>query len=89
MAKYDLAIIGSGPGGYNTAIRAAQWGLKTVVIEKDGYLGGTCLHVGCIPTKSLLFDAEIYDHLKHAAEYGMSSDMLAKNDLRGFIDERP
>ncbi len=61
MANYDLAIIGSGPGGYVTAIRAAQWGLKTVVIEKDGFLGGTCLHVGCIPTKVLLHHAEIYD----------------------------
>ena len=65
MAKYDLAIIGSGPGGYNTAIRAAQWGLKTLVIEKDGFLGGTCLHVGCIPTKVLLHTAEIYDTLKN------------------------
>jgi len=66
LAKYDLAIIGSGPGGYNTAIRAAQWGLKTLVIEKDGFLGGTCLHVGCIPTKVLLHTAEIYDTLKIA-----------------------
>ena len=71
MAKYDLAIIGSGPGGYNTAIRASQWGLKTVVIEKDGYLGGTCLHVGCIPTKVLLHTAEIYDTLKVAKEFGI------------------
>ena len=71
MAKYDLAIIGSGPGGYNTAIRAAQWGLKTVVIEKDGYLGGTCLHVGCIPTKVLLHTAEIYDTLKVSKEFGI------------------
>ena len=57
MPTYDLAIIGSGPGGYVTAIRAAEWGLKTVVIEKDGFLGGTCLHVGCIPTKVLLHTA--------------------------------
>ena len=71
MAKYDLAIIGSGPGGYNTAIRAAQWGLKTVVVEKDGYLGGTCLHVGCIPTKVLLHTAEIYDTLKVSKEFGI------------------
>ncbi len=70
MAKYDLAIIGSGPGGYVAAIRAAQWGLKTVVIEKDGFLGGTCLHVGCIPTKVLLHHAELYDHFKNAAEFG-------------------
>ena len=71
MAKYDLAIIGSGPGGYNTAIRASQWGLKTLVIEKDGYLGGTCLHVGCIPTKVLLHTAEIYDTLKVSKEFGI------------------
>ncbi len=71
LAKYDLAIIGSGPGGYNTAIRAAQWGLKTLVIEKDGYLGGTCLHVGCIPTKVLLHTAEIYDTLKVSKEFGI------------------
>ena len=72
MAKYDLAIIGSGPGGYNTAIRAAQWGLKTLVIEKDGFLGGTCLHVGCIPTKVLLHTAEIYDTFKNAKEFGIN-----------------
>jgi dihydrolipoamide dehydrogenase len=72
LAKYDLAIIGSGPGGYNTAIRAAQWGLKTLVIEKDGYLGGTCLHVGCIPTKVLLHTAEIYDTLKISKEFGIN-----------------
>ena len=71
LAKYDLAIIGSGPGGYVTAIRAAQWGLKTLVIEKDGFLGGTCLHVGCIPTKVLLHTAEIYDTFKNAKEFGI------------------
>ena len=71
MAKYDLAIIGSGPGGYNTAIRAAQWGLKTVVVEKDGFLGGTCLHVGCIPAKVFLHHAEIYDTFKNAKEFGI------------------
>src|ERR1019366_8874473 len=71
LAKYDLAIIGSGPGGYNTAIRASQWGLKTLVIEKDGFLGGACLHVGCIPTKVLLHHAEIYDTFKNAKEFGI------------------
>lgn len=70
MAQYDLVVIGSGPGGYVAAIRAAQWGLKTAVVEKDGLLGGTCLHVGCIPTKILLHHAELYDHFRNAAEFG-------------------
>jgi dihydrolipoamide dehydrogenase len=68
---YDIAIIGSGPAGYTAAIRAGQYGLKTALIEKDGFLGGTCLHVGCIPTKALLFNAEIWDHLKDAKEFGI------------------
>jgi dihydrolipoamide dehydrogenase len=68
---YDVAVIGSGPAGYTAAIRAGQYGLKTAIIEKDPYLGGTCLHVGCIPTKALLFNAEIWDHLKEAKEYGI------------------
>ena len=68
---YDTAVIGSGPAGYTAAIRAGQYGLKTALIEKDPYLGGTCLHVGCIPTKALLFNAEIWDHLKDAKEYGI------------------
>jgi len=71
LGKYDLAIIGSGPGGYVAAIRGAQWGLKTVVIEKDAFLGGTCLHVGCIPTKVLLHHAEIYDLFRNAKEFGI------------------
>lgn len=68
---YDVAILGSGPAGYTAAIRAGQYGLKTALIEKDPYLGGTCLHVGCIPTKALLFNAELWDHLKDAKEYGI------------------
>src|SRR5215472_3819143 len=68
---YDVAIIGSGPAGYTAAIRAGQYGLKTALIEKDGLLGGTCLHVGCIPTKALLFNAELWDHLKEAKEFGI------------------
>ena len=88
MPKYDLAIIGSGPGGYVAAIRAAQRGLKTLVIEKDGFLGGTCLHVGCIPTKVLLHHAELYDHFKNSKEFGIEisglkldwSAVLARKD---------
>jgi dihydrolipoamide dehydrogenase len=68
---YDVAIIGSGPGGYTAAIRGAQLGLKVALIESDSVLGGTCLHVGCIPTKALLFNADIWDHVKHAEEYGI------------------
>jgi dihydrolipoamide dehydrogenase len=68
---YDIVIVGSGPAGYTAAIRAGQWGLKTAMIEKDGFLGGTCLHVGCIPTKALLFNAELWDHLKDAKEFGI------------------
>jgi dihydrolipoamide dehydrogenase len=70
LAKYDLAIIGSGPGGYVAAIRAGQLGLKTVVVEKDAPLGGTCLLIGCIPTKVLLHHADLYEHFKRAAEFG-------------------
>ena len=70
---YDVAIIGSGPGGYTAAIRGGEYGLKVALIEKDPKLGGTCLHVGCIPTKSLLFDAEIYDHFKAAKEHGIEN----------------
>jgi dihydrolipoamide dehydrogenase len=70
---YDVTVIGSGPAGYTAAIRAGQYGLKTALIEKDPYLGGTCLHVGCIPTKALLFNAELWDHLKDAEEYGIEA----------------
>jgi len=70
-AIYDVVIIGSGPAGYTAAIRAGQYGLKTALVEKDGFLGGTCLHVGCIPTKALLFNAELWDRLKDAKEFGI------------------
>jgi dihydrolipoamide dehydrogenase len=68
---YDVVVVGSGPAGYTAAIRAGQYGLRTALVEKDPYLGGTCLHVGCIPTKALLFNAELWDHLKDAKEYGI------------------
>ena len=70
---YDLAVLGGGPAGYTCAIRAAQLGLKVVLIEKTDKLGGTCLHWGCIPTKSLLFSAEVWDHLKSAPELGIDN----------------
>ena len=72
--SYDVVIIGSGPGGYSAAVRAGQYGLKTAIIEKSPVLGGTCLHVGCIPTKSLLHSAEVWDHFVHAAEEGISCE---------------
>ena len=68
---YDVIIIGSGPGGYVTAIRAAQLGLKTAIVERE-HLGGICLNWGCIPTKALLRTAEIYHYMQHAGDYGLS-----------------
>ncbi|MFZ1896173.1 MAG: dihydrolipoyl dehydrogenase, partial [Rhodoplanes sp.] len=74
--SFDVLIIGSGPGGYVTAIRAAQLGFKTAIVEKS-HLGGICLNWGCIPTKALLRSAEIYNYLKHAKEFGLSVDKLS------------
>ena len=68
--KYDLIVLGSGPGGYVTAIRASQLGLKTAIIEKES-LGGVCLNWGCIPTKALLKSAQVFEYLKHAESYGL------------------
>jgi dihydrolipoamide dehydrogenase len=68
--KYDIIVLGSGPGGYVTAIRASQLGFKVAVIEKES-LGGICLNWGCIPTKALLKSAQVFDYLKHAADYGL------------------
>ncbi len=69
---YDLIVIGSGPGGYSAAVRAGQYGLKTAIIEKDPKLGGTCLHVGCIPTKALLHTAELWSFANHSADEGIT-----------------
>jgi len=81
--KYDVIILGSGPGGYVTAIRASQLGLKVAVVEKES-LGGICLNWGCIPTKALLKSAQVFDYLKHASDYGLSlSD--AKHDFDAVI----
>jgi dihydrolipoamide dehydrogenase len=71
MSKYDIIVLGSGPGGYVTAIRASQLGLKTAIIEKES-LGGVCLNWGCIPTKALLKSAQVFEYLKHANDYGLS-----------------
>src|SRR5881392_549536 len=74
--SFDVIIIGSGPGGYVTAIRAAQLGFKTAIIEKS-YLGGICLNWGCIPTKALLRSAEIYHYMQHAKDYGLSAEKVS------------
>src|SRR5881628_2869555 len=65
---YDLVVIGSGPGGYVCAIRAAQLGLKVAVVEKDKTFGGTCLNVGCIPSKALLYASELFEEAGHKLE---------------------
>src|SRR5690242_1243965 len=74
--SFDVIIIGSGPGGYVTAIRAAQLGFKTAIVEKS-YLGGICLNWGCIPTKALLRSAEIYHYMQHAKDYGLIADKIS------------
>jgi len=70
MKSYDIIVLGSGPGGYVTAIRASQLGFKTAIVEKES-LGGVCLNWGCIPTKALIKSAQVFDYLKHAKDYGL------------------
>jgi len=89
---YDIIVLGSGPGGYIAAIRAAQLGLKTAIVERE-HMGGICLNWGCIPTKALLRSAEIYTHMSHAKDYGLkvekfSADMEAVvNRSRGITKQ--
>ena len=78
MSKYDVIVLGSGPGGYVTAIRASQLGLKTAVVEKES-LGGVCLNWGCIPTKALLKSAQVFEYLKHAEDYGLKVEGADKD----------
>jgi len=82
--KFDVLVIGSGPGGYVAAIRAAQLGLKTGIVEREN-LGGICLNWGCIPTKSLLKSALVYDYFKHAEDYGISLSGQAEPDFMAII----
>ena len=70
--KYDVIVLGSGPGGYVTAIRASQLGLKTAIVEREE-LGGICLNWGCIPTKALLKSANVFEYIQHAEEYGLKA----------------
>ncbi|MGD1091759.1 MAG: dihydrolipoyl dehydrogenase [Bryobacteraceae bacterium] len=71
---YDVVVIGSGPGGYSAAVRAGQYGLRTAIVEKDPKLGGTCLHVGCIPTKAFLHAADVWERFLNSAEDGIHCD---------------
>jgi len=81
--SYDVVVLGSGPGGYVAAIRAAQLGLKTAIVEREN-LGGICLNWGCIPTKALLRSAEVFHQMKHAKDYGLSADNVAA-DLDAIV----
>ena len=89
MSIYDVAIIGSGPGGYVAAIRCAQLGMKTALVEKYSTLGGTCLNVGCIPSKSLLDSSHHYeDAQKHFAEHGIEIEGEIKINFKQMIDRK-
>jgi len=78
MSNFDVIVLGSGPGGYVTAIRASQLGLKTAIVEKEN-LGGVCLNWGCIPTKALLKSAQVFEYLQHAGDYGLKAEGVDKD----------
>ena len=85
MSSFDVVIIGSGPGGYVAAIRCAQLGMKTAIIEKYSTLGGTCLNVGCIPSKALLASSHHYSEIAHFAEHGIEVSGDVKVNLEKMI----
>jgi len=85
MSQFDVTIIGSGPGGYVAAIRCAQLGFKTAIIEKYSTLGGTCLNVGCIPSKALLASSHHYEELQHFADHGIEVSGDVKVNLEKMI----
>ena len=82
--KYDIIVIGSGPGGYVAAIRASQLGKKVAVVEKSE-IGGICLNWGCIPTKALLKSAQVFNYAKHASDYGIQIEGEPKPDLTAIV----
>lgn len=84
MINYDIIVVGSGPGGYVTAIRSSQLGFKTAIVEKES-LGGVCLNWGCIPTKALLKSAQVFEYLNHAEDYGLNAENVSK-DFNKIID---
>ena len=89
MSTYDVAVIGSGPGGYVAAIRCAQLGLKTAIIEKYATMGGTCLNVGCIPSKALLDSSHHYeDAVKHFEEHGIEIPGEVKINLEKMMGRK-
>src|SRR6187551_2224248 len=81
---YDILVIGAGPGGYVAAIRAAQLGFKTAVVDRE-HLGGICLNWGCIPTKALLRSAEIYHYMQHPGDYGLKLDGTVSVDTAAVV----
>ena len=82
---FDVVVVGGGPAGYTCAIRSAQYGLKVALVDANDRLGGTCLLWGCIPTKAMLFTAEIWDHLKHAKTFGIAGVDGATIDWKGVL----
>jgi len=88
MSSFDVVIIGSGPGGYVAAIRCAQLGMKTAIIEKYNTLGGTCLNVGCIPSKAMLASSHHYEELQHFADHGIEVSGEVKVNLQKMIDRK-
>ena len=92
MSDFDVLILGAGSGGYSCALRAAQLGLRVGLVEK-GNLGGTCLHIGCIPTKALLHAAEVADNTRDSAQFGVKAtldgiDMAAVNSYKDGVVQR-